>query len=172
VLIEPYFGVTASANLWSLMYGLFVVVCGLTGFYSIRNMPADSDVAPKQASDSEVEEKALEEVVTKKSLLDEVKGRKILFNNVSTNKNFVRKGTVTPKALYWFYNPDVMEWLNKQIKDQNAKEGNTRDKNAKSAFTRKVYTRYIKDFRQAKSATWRTLKAQAAKLNAEAKLNA
>jgi hypothetical protein len=53
VLIEPYFGVTASANLWSLMYGLFVVVCGLTGFYSIRNMPADADVARKQASDSD-----------------------------------------------------------------------------------------------------------------------
>ena len=53
VLIEPYFGVTASANLWSLMYGLFVVVCGLTGFYSIRNMPADADVSRKQANDAD-----------------------------------------------------------------------------------------------------------------------
>ena len=53
VLIEPYFGVTASANLWSLMYAVFVVVCGLTGFYSIRNMPADADVARQQARNAD-----------------------------------------------------------------------------------------------------------------------
>jgi hypothetical protein len=51
--VEPYLGVTASAKLWSFLYAAFVVLCAVTGLYSLRASPsATPDEAPSEALES------------------------------------------------------------------------------------------------------------------------
>ena len=52
VLVEPFFGVTDSAWLWSWMYGAFVLVCTATGLSSLRAMKSDvaATAAPAKAA--------------------------------------------------------------------------------------------------------------------------
>ncbi|MBL8386153.1 MAG: fused MFS/spermidine synthase, partial [Burkholderiales bacterium] len=40
VLVEPFFGVAASAKLWSALYALFALVCVATGWHSVRHARA------------------------------------------------------------------------------------------------------------------------------------
>jgi len=114
-----------------------------------------------------------EEVVSKKNLLDEVVDRKISNINVSGKKTFKRKAkkdgqmtAATAKALYWFYNPEVRNFLKDEIQKQHVKSGKNPNAKEKTAFSSKVYFNYIKAFWVKNPEIKRKLKAQAAKLNA------
>ena len=56
VLVEPWLGGTEAAHYWSLAYGLFVAVCALTGFASLRALaratPHAVQAAPAEARGS------------------------------------------------------------------------------------------------------------------------
>ncbi len=47
ILVEPLFGVTDSARLWSWLYAAFVLVCATTGFISLRAMAGRNSPEPQ-----------------------------------------------------------------------------------------------------------------------------
>lgn len=56
MLIEPFFGVSQAAQLWSWLYACFVLVCAVAGIISMRATARhkDSAVVPDQATDQNI----------------------------------------------------------------------------------------------------------------------
>ncbi|HTU59560.1 MAG TPA: fused MFS/spermidine synthase, partial [Polyangiales bacterium] len=50
LLFEPFLGSTDSAYVWSALYALFAVCCGLTGFYTVRGLSNDAQLAEPAAA--------------------------------------------------------------------------------------------------------------------------